>query len=991
MHTLRHDDPASRVELDGTWRFQLLRAPDAEPGADWAEAEVPGCWTRQGFDDLPHYTNVQMPFPGFPPDIPDDNPTGVYEREIEAPDAWRGSRIVLHVGAAESVLIASIDGELIGISKDSHLAAEFDVTDALAAPGPHRLTLRVVKWSDATYVEDQDQWWHGGITRSVFLYRTGPVWLADVRAVGGLADDLTTGTLDLRIEVGALDGDPGPGWTAEVAIGGTERRYDIPTKTPPEAGHKFAQPEADLLSRTAAHAERTKEETETGWPALHAWFDPPAVGVVSDRLTFPGVTAWAPERPHLEEIRVTLRDPSGAIADETRQRIGFRRVEIAGRDLLLNGRRVLVHGVNRHDFDQHTGRVISRETMRADLVLMKQFGFNAVRTSHYPNDPAFLDLTDELGLWVIDEADIESHAFWGTICDDPRYLNQWVTRVSRMIERDVNHPSIFAWSMGNESGYGRNHDAAAAWARSTDPSRPLHYEGAIKFDWAADEQASDFACPMYPTLGAIVAHTTSGAQVRPLIMCEYSHAMGNSNGTLADYWDAIETTPGLQGGFIWEFWDHGLVQELPDGRTHWAYGGDFGDEPNDGNFVMDGLVWPDRRPKPSLFEHRQIAAPVRFAATDDTVADGIIAVESRLDVRDLGWLTATWEVTADGDRIGGGALPLPDLGPDEHGTTTVPDWAAPADDGREWLLTILVTTAADEPWAAAGHEMGWGQILLHAGRTLLPEPATSGGVDVSRMLDGEGRLVHPFLARSPEPCLSRAPTDNDRIGGMAGRWSTQGLDRLERRLISIDQDGSATVVTAELRTGGGQVIRHERTIRPTATGLLVDERITVPDALTDVPRVGISFETVAGFEDATWLGRGPQECYPDRKRGARLGRWSSSVTDLAVPYVRPQENGGRADVRRLELADGAGRSLRLTFDRPMQVSATHDRDRDLADATHDIDLVARRETIVHVDVAHRGLGTASCGPDTLAEYLIPTGEHRWTWSLEWDGAGSAPG
>jgi beta-galactosidase len=321
----------------------------------------------------------------------------------------------------------------------------------------------------------------------------------------------------------------------------------------------------------------------------------------------------------------------------------------------------------------------------------------------------------------------------------------------------------------------------------------------------------------------------------------------------------------------------------------------------------------------------------------------------------------------------------------------VPDWAAPADDGREWLLTILVTTAADEPWAAAGHEMGWGQILLHAGRTLLPEPATSGGVDVSRMLDGEGRLVHPFLARSPEPCLSRAPTDNDRIGGMAGRWSTQGLDRLERRLISIDQDGSATVVTAELRTGGGQVIRHERTIRPTATGLLVDERITVPDALTDVPRVGISFETVAGFEDATWLGRGPQECYPDRKRGARLGRWTSSVTDLAVPYVRPQENGGRADVRRLELADGAGRSLRLTFDRPMQVSATHDRDRDLADATHDIDLVARRETIVHVDVAHRGLGTASCGPDTLAEYLIPTGEHRWTWSLEWDGAGSAPG
>ena len=488
-----------------------------------------------------------------------------------------------------------------------------------------------------------------------------------------------------------------------------------------------------------------------------------------------------------------------------------------------------------------------------------------------------------------------------------------------------------------------------------------------------------------PTLGAIVA-TTSGAQVRPLIMCEYSHAMGNSNGTLADYWDAIERRR-AQGGFIWEFWDHGLVRSCRR-PAHWAYGGDFGDEPNDGNFVMDGLVWPDRRPKPSLFEHRQIAAPVRFSGTDDTVSNGTIGVENRQDVRDLGGLTATWETTADGERIGGGSLPLPVVGPGERRGAPVPGWTTPPDDGREWLLTILVATAANEPWAEAGLEVGWGQVVLREGRPQVPEPAADGSDDVARYLDDEGRLVHPFLARSPEPSLWRAPTDNDRIGGMARRWSDQGLDRLERHLVSLEREGDATVVTAEL--GPAAATSSATNGRSAdASGLLLDERITIPYALDDVPRVGIAFETVAGFEDATWLGRGPQECYPDRKRGARLGRWSSSVTDLAVPYVRPQENGGRADVRRLELGDGAGRRLRLTFDRPMQVSATHQRDRDLADATHD-PTCRSPETIVHVDVAHRGLGTASCGPDTLARYLVPAGEHRWTWALEWDGAGPAP-
>jgi beta-galactosidase len=463
--------------------------------------------------------------------------------------------------------------------------------------------------------------------------------------------------------------------------------------------------------------------------------------------------------------------------------------------------------------------------------------------------------------------------------------------------------------------------------------------------------------------------------------------MGNSNGTLAEYWDAIETTPGLQGGFIWEFRDHGLVQELPDGRRRWAYGGDFGDQPNDGNFVLDGMVWPDRRPKPAMFEHRQLAAPVRLHETAATRERGEVEIENRGDVRDLSWLRARFEVTADGEVVAQGDLPLPATGPGERAAATVPGWPDVTDDGREWLLTVVFETASQGPWAAAGHEVGWGQVVLRTGRAATAGLQPAAG---EIALDADGRLTHQLLAAAPEISLWRAPTDNDRIGGFAERWERQGLNRLERRLRGTRRDGEATVVEAELRAGGGASIGHERTIRPIAGGVLVEERITIPDELDDIARVGVVLETVPGFEDATWSGRGPQESYPDRKRGARLGRWQSTVSDLATPYVRPQEHGGRADVTRLELRDAAGRTLRLSFDRPLQVSATHDRDADLAAATHDVDLRPCAETVVHLDVAHRGLGTASCGPDTLPEYLIRPGTYAWTWALEAFDADGAP-
>ncbi len=974
MHSVPHPD---RLSLDGRWRFQLLRSPDDEPGADWSEADVPSVWTMAGTWDSPHYTNVQMPFDGLPPAIPEVNPTGVYEREFDIPEAWLGRRIVLHVGAAESVLIVTLNGEEIGVGKDSHLASEFDLTGRLRS-GPNTLRLRVVKWSDATYVEDQDQWWHGGITRSVFLYDTRDVYLADVRVDAGLADDLTTGTLDLTITTGFPGNEMPPGWTVEArleGVGETLRTEVVPIDRKSLEG--WALDDQRIMYRQAAGL--LPAEDAAAWARIHRRMAPPLDGLVTWHVVVPDVARWSAEQPDRYPVQVVLRDPDGLVVEDVTIPVGFRRVEIRGLDLLVNGARVFFRGINRHDFDQHTGRVISIESMRADLILMKQFGFNAVRTSHYPNDPAFLDLTDELGLYVIGEADIESHAFQPTLCDDHRYLSQWVDRVSRMAIRDKNHPSVILWSLGNESGLGLNHEAAAAWLRHYDPSRPLHYEGAIRYDWTSDQDVSDITCPMYPPISAIVDHAKSKLQKHPLIMCEFSHAMGNSNGNLADYWDAIESTPGLQGGFIWEWFDHGLVQTLPDGRTRWAYGGDFGEQPHDGNFVADGMVWPDRRPKPAMWEHKRLAAPVRISGSGRDLAAGRVEIANHQDFTDLDWLRARYSLTVGGIEIAGAAFDLPTLGPGGRTKVDLPGWTKPDEGVGEAFLIVRITTAAAQPWAPAGFEVC--ALQLPVGKGHAPTPA-DGEVDAPVELDFEGRLLHPLLASPPDLCLWRAPTDNDRIGGMAAAWESVGVDRLERGRTRTVWRDLVAVVRSDYLTSTGIAIAHQATYTPLPGGAIeVEEVVDIPETLTDLARVGTVLTVKAGPERLRFFGSGPHETYPDRKRGGIVGVWESTVSDQYVPYIRPQENGGHADVRWLELTSGSREGLRIDLDEPRQVSVTHLQAADLAAATHDIDVVPVAETIVHIDAAHRGLGTASCGPDTLPEYRLGPGTYRWAWTL----------
>ncbi|GGX00715.1 glycoside hydrolase family 2 TIM barrel-domain containing protein [Streptomyces chartreusis] len=936
------------LPLDGDWRFQLLSAPDAPVGGAWTTAQVPGAWTLQGTSDLPQYTNVAMPFAEFPPHSPAANPTGVYEREVDVPAHWAGRRIVLQVGAAESVLLVHVDGRPAGISKDSHLAAEFDLT-ALVRPGA-RATVRltVVKWSDASHLEDQDQWWHGGITRSVLLYATDPLHLADVTVRAAYSGELRVDCL-VRDTGGALP----EGWYLTGDLDG--------------------QPLAQDAEFDRANAEDERVSDFLGEARLLA-------GVAD-------VRTWNAETPELYGLTVRLHRRDGTVADTSRHRIGFRDVEVVGRDLLVNGERVFIRGVNRHDFHPLTGRTVSYDDMRADLVLLKRFGFNAVRTAHYPNDPALYDLADELGLYVVDEADIESHDHAHEIADDPRYLNAFVDRVSRMVLRDKNHPSVIVWSLGNESDYGANHDAAAGWLRRHDPTRPLQYEGAAKLGWADPDVASDIACPMYASLEACLAHALSGKQTKPLIQCEYSHAMGNSNGTLADHWAAIEATPGLQGGFIWEFWDHGILQCVSDGRPagrggaglydngvaapghRWAYGGDFGESIHDGAFIADGVVFPDRTPKPAMYEHREISAPLRIECFRH---EGIV-LGNHQHFRGLDWLAGEWHLDlADGTTLTAPAV-LPNLCPGETAAVPLP-FEVPRDGGEAWL-TLRVTVAEDQPWAPRGTVVCVPQVRLR-GPAVAEVPPVEGRIEV----DGEGLLVHPLLTAAPTLSLWRAPTDNDELGGMARRWRSWGLDTLVRKAVSVSEDSGRVTVEAEY-AGTTGVVRHRQVLTPVEGGVRVEEEAELPEAFDDVARVGTVFETVAGLDLLDWFGQGPWESYPDRSAGAPVGHHSVPVEELFTPYLRPQESGGRHGVRRFTLSAPDAGGLAVTLDEPRQISVTHYRAEDLASAGHHDELVPRPGCVVHIDAAHRGLGTASCGPDTSPSYLVAPGVHRWSWTL----------
>ena len=973
-----------QISLDGTWRFQLLHSPTEKLGKRWASIPVPGLWTMQEpsdvFFDKPIYTNTQMPFEEQPPFVPEQNPHGVYERDFEVPKSWNGKRIVLQVGGYESVALVYINGQEVGLTKDSRLAAEFDVTQFVKS-GNNVLRIDVTKWSDATFIEDQDQWWHGGITRSIKLFATNKVFIERFKTISGLEKDGTTGTLSIEADLGTLDDLSTDGYTLRASITELPKvkvanlSQTIKNFTSP----KWTERDADLKKRSDDyfHGKFWHGNIPADAKAAIMENEPWPHGKVQINTRIPKVQPWSAEAPNLYTLHIELVDPHGSVIEVSQQRIGFRSIVIQGQDFLVNGQPITFYGVNRHDFNRFTGRALTRDDMREDLLELKRWNFNAVRTSHYPNDAAFLDLCDELGFYVIGEANIESHAFISSICNDTKYLTAFVDRVGRMVQRDIHHPSVVMWSLGNESGAGTNHEAAAAYARSFDPSRPLHYEGGIRGNWTGSHSLTDVICPMYPAISAIKEYATSAKADRPLIMCEYSHAMGNSNGTLAEYWQVIESTRGLQGGFIWEFWDHGPVQTMPDGSKRNAYGGDYGEKKHDGNFCCDGMVFPDRTAKPAMAEFKAIAAPATVSAVKTSA--GTFKIFNKNFFNDLSAYEVHWTIARDGLITDSGKVKLPKVAPRKSVAFKVTSkHLAKADGPGERFITFTIIRTASTAWATAMSEVGWNQMALPS-RALTITNATSSD-EFAHVLDDFGQIVVPRGVVAPTLTLWRAPTDNDRIGHIATKWNRWGLRDMDRTDCVVSQNRTSAKVTNTWQTSTGITIKHVQLITPVADGFKVKETVTLPKALDDVARVGINFELDGTLTDVTWFGSGPHESYPDRKT-ARIHRFVSTVAGQYVPYVRPQENGGHNAVRWFELTDAAGHGVRVQMAKPLQVSVTPNRAVDLADATHDVEVKACGNVVVHIDGAHRGVGTASCGPDTLPKYMIKPGVHTWEWTL----------
>ncbi len=978
-------DPAGSPwvrSLDGEWTFHYLGSPYEVTPEHIGAAEmrgggairVPGNWTMQGWD-RPHYTNRIMPFENDPPYAPEANPTGVYRRRFTVPEDWSGRRTRLRVNGAESLALVYVDGAFAGMSSDSRLPAEFDITPWVEAGGEHTLAIVVIRYSAFSYVEDQDHWWMAGLHRSVELLSTADAWIEDVFAKTGYRPEDGTGTMDLRLHAG-FAGAPG----RRVAF---RLRLLAPDGT-------------DVWKRSKILRVDGTGYREDGFS-------------VRRRFRVRDAAPWSAEDPALYTLLVSMvgSDGGGEI-EHTALRVGFRSVRVAGGQLLFNGQPVILKGVNRHDHDPDTGKTVSRGRMVQDLELLKRHNFNAVRTAHYPNDPLWLDLCDEYGIYVIDEANQEAHANYSTLGHDPRWERAFVERAERMVLRDRNHACVFAWSLGNETGYGRNHDAAARAVRAADDSRLLLNEPAVRYGWEqrgntftpGGELSNDITAPMYPELRDIVAFGENPTDKRPMIPCEYSHAMGNSNGCLKEFWDAVYRYPVIQGGFIWDWVEQGLRARAPDGREYWAYGGDFGDEPNDVNFNCNGLVMPDREPKPAMEECRKLFQPLHFSAAEG----GGVRVRNRDFFRRADWLELFWTAEVGGAVVAqGGPLPLR-VAPGAEETFAL-DLPTTGDlPPGEAFLRLSARTRETGRWHPAGFEVAWEQFPLDN-----PSPATArllaadggGGEAAEEWLRAHGSLFTDM----PRLHVLRGFTDNDGVKGKPEHWEHAGkllgkcraAGLMDLRVTAVDEraagEGRAIVrETCYATPAHPHAFLHRERLSCHGDGWLrVENTFVVDPAIDDLPRLGVRAALPMAFDKVEWFGRGPVETYADRKAGGWIGRFRCTVGEAFFPYIVPQETGNREDLRWIAVRDNDGTGLLVTAEGAFSGSVLPYTSEELIAAAHPHELPPRTRTHLNIDLCQRGLGTASCGPDTLPEYKIPPGTREFIYWLRILRPGEDPG
>lgn len=1010
--------------LDGPWEFSWSPDPDHCPtnffetnfdDSAWGKIPVPSNWEMQGYG-VPIYLGSGYTFKIDPPFVTDTPPTnwtafaqrdpvGEYRKTFQLPEHWLGRHVFIHFDGVDSAFYLWANGKLVGFSKDSRTPAEFDLTYFLH-PGVNQLAVKVYRWSDGSYLEDQDMWRMSGIFRPVYLYSTAGARIRDFAVRTDLDADYRDATLEIKPDLAAQKNLSLSNWTVRAQLFDANKQ--------PVFASPLSHDAAEILNPNYNSKILDDRMSQRGEPQF-AW--------LSAHVTNPA--KWTAETPNLYTLVLTLNDEQGRVVEADSCSVGFRKIEIRDGRFLVNGQPIRLRGVNRHEIDPDAGHALSTARMIQDITLMKQANINAVRTCHYPDDPRWYDLCDRYGLYVLDEADICTHGTRGSLANDPRWTSAFLDRAIRMTERDKNHPSVVIWSMGNESGYGPNFAAVSGWLHEFDPTRPVHYEGAQ--GEVKDPPTVDIIGRFYPRLTnddyikpndpwnlrwnrfLEIADRTNDN--RPVLATEYAHAMGNAVGNLQDYWDEIYSNPRMLGGFIWEWCDQTLHKTMPDGTVVTTFGGSFGDVPNHGGFSVKGLVSAERQPFPKYEEVKKVYAPVQIEAFDLKPGKVAIKITNRNSFLNLNDYEIDWSVSdSDGQEIQSGTLfPLPcPPGTSANAQIPVKKITHPKP-GAEFWLRVSAHTTADSLWAKAGYEIAWQQMQLAVKSPPLSDKdlaqsapiqceyegdrfiitgekfsatfSSSAGTLSSLIYRGQ-ELLAPGSNNLSGPILQfyRAPTDNDKGFGhwLAADWRDAGLDQPTRHgdsfVVTQPHSNEVQIRTEATTSGsdGGYKLQTTWTVHGDGTLDMNNDFEPFGHLPETMPRVGVVMRLAPALENFHWYGRGPWENYADRKESADMGIWSSTVGAQYVPYVRPQENGNKEDVRWLTLTDADSHGLLVQDEgNPMSVSVLHFMASDLAAVRHSYELKPRPEVILSLDAKQCGLGNSSCGPGVLKPYSVP--------------------
>ncbi|NPE27308.1 DUF4981 domain-containing protein [Methanococcoides sp. SA1] len=964
------------LTLNGTWNFKWFKNPDVAVKefnqSNWKTIKVPSNWQLEGFG-IPIYTNVQYPFkPVDPPLVPDEfNPIGFYKKTFTIPNNWSDRIIYVHFDGVKSAFYLKINGLDAGYSQGSATPAEFDITKFLKN-GENTIELKVFRWSDASYLEDQDAWRLNGIYRDVYLHSKPPVNIKDYFITTDLDEAYNNGRLNIDILVNNLTGKYEDEFVIEWEVLDTDNKII--------ANNKSKNMEIGDL-----------EEVQ-----------------VKFSQHFENPLKWTAESPNLYTLLLTLKSKDNQVIEYHSDRFGFREVEIKNGQLLVNGKAITLKGVNRHEHHPELGKTVTEESMIKDIQLMKQFNINAVRTSHYPNVPRWYELCDQYGIYVTDEANLETHGIWSDLSKNPAWKEAYVDRAKRMVERDKNHPSIILWSLGNESGYGENLEAMADWIRKRDRTRPIHYE-ATDPGYSDEPSHFDVIANMYPSVEKIVKFTEDYPD-RPVIICEYAHAMGNSVGNLWKYWDAIEANPRIQGAYIWDWVDQGLRKKSEDGKEFFAYGGDFGESITDGNFCINGLITADRKPEPELYEVKRIYQYIGIEADD--LSKGLLKIKNKYDFIELNKFNIQWNIKSDGKILKNGSVSDFQLKAGEEKSLKLPYKLLDFSKDSEYWLNIFFVLKEKDQLLEKGHIVAYEQLKFNQNNIIknnlnLSKKAKLEVKKSSKEIEVKGEEFNvvvnkntgiisslkfsgkQMLVSGPSINFWRAPTDNDGGGdnkSFASGWYKTGLNKITSKVksLNVDQRKSNRVIVdinLEVQAKAGKIpVNIKYNIYSDGT-ILIENDLEISDKFATFPKIGMQMELPIEFDQFQWYGRGPNESYPDRKIGSLVDIYSGSVDEQYFPYVMPQENGNKTDVRWAYLSNQES-GLLVIADDLLNVSVHRYSVENLTIAKHTHEVVFEDKVYFNIDHKMMGLGgDDSWNPRTHEEFLIRPGKYSYSFQI----------